>query len=345
MRKEYTTVDLLKFFFSICIVGLHTSLLHSDESFPAWLACSLVFRTAVPYFFIISGYFLAGKIYVIERIDRKNIRAVTRNYCNKLLPPLAFWGTLGLFIDLANQLRKGTDVRTIILYICKSFFYPRNAMWFLLALIIGTILLTELYLRVKRWYICWMCISVVGYAIVLLCNNYYFIVESTFLGNIARMFINVCSSARNGIFFAPCFIGVGFVIRADRVQKALYNHRIVIWVGMVLGVVLLLSEASFIYDLSYLDDRGVFVSQLLLVPCIAVISIMYQVKMPLPYKRLRRLSSSIYYIHRTARVAVLLIPFYNGNTTILFFATLLLTLLVAAVSYQMKNEKIHMIFG
>ena len=69
-RKENHTIDFLKLFFALCIVGIHTDLV---KIFPSehtqWYVMQVVFRMGVPFFFVVSGYFLGRKLW--NCTDRK----------------------------------------------------------------------------------------------------------------------------------------------------------------------------------------------------------------------------------------------------------------------------------
>ena len=70
-RKENHTIDFLKLFFALCIVGIHTDLV---KIFPSehtqWYVMQVVFRMGVPFFFVVSGYFLG----VVPGLTKMNIR-------------------------------------------------------------------------------------------------------------------------------------------------------------------------------------------------------------------------------------------------------------------------------
>lgn len=56
-KVEYDIVDYFKFFFAICIVGIHANIFADSLVYP------LVFRIAVPYFFVSSGFFFGKKLW------------------------------------------------------------------------------------------------------------------------------------------------------------------------------------------------------------------------------------------------------------------------------------------
>ena len=59
--EEYTGVDIAKFFFCLCIICLHTGIA-SILPFSGMYIEKIIFRNAVPYFFVASGFFLGKKM-------------------------------------------------------------------------------------------------------------------------------------------------------------------------------------------------------------------------------------------------------------------------------------------
>ena len=68
-------VDIFKFIFSLAIVALHSWFLgqYRDWLYPVF------YYSAVPYFFIASGFFFAKKYY-----DKGYSKDIYRNFCKRL---------------------------------------------------------------------------------------------------------------------------------------------------------------------------------------------------------------------------------------------------------------------
>lgn len=81
-----TNIDIAKLFFAYCIIGLHSGVFL--ESKYGYYIHSIVFRLGVPFFFICSGYFLAGKT------TAENKTEVMLQYIKKLLVPYFLWNAL-----------------------------------------------------------------------------------------------------------------------------------------------------------------------------------------------------------------------------------------------------------
>ena len=64
-RGNHTnSIDIFKMFFCICIICLHTEFLKyiDIDAKISWIIEHWIFRMAVPFFFVTSGYLLAGRM-------------------------------------------------------------------------------------------------------------------------------------------------------------------------------------------------------------------------------------------------------------------------------------------
>ena len=63
MKNGFGYIDIVKFIFSICIIALHTLVLDSFNSDINWYVTHCIFRLAVPFFFVTSGFFFTVERY------------------------------------------------------------------------------------------------------------------------------------------------------------------------------------------------------------------------------------------------------------------------------------------
>lgn len=348
-REEYNSIDLLKFVFSFMIVAIHSNLLEIDNSVVAWLIQSLLFRMGVPFFFVVSGFFLAKKLRSVGRDNAKECNNITKKYCQKLLPPLIFWGLVGLIFYVYDLIKQGKDFTKIIMYVCRTVAYPLSAMWFIFALIIGSIILTFIFVKFKSFKTIWLVYSIITYSYLLLCNNYFFIIEGTSLENFFRLYLKVFASARNGVFLSPTFMGIGFILSGLTVQERGYKYRVYLILGLIFSYIIYGVEAYLLFNKSSVDDKGFFISQVFVVTFLTMVAINFNLKINLPYKSIRRFSTTIYFVHSTI-ISILKIIFdfsyfgvYGG--LVLFSSSAIIALIVAVLTSRIKNKKVHLIFG
>lgn len=57
LQKENTAIDIAKLFFAYCIIAIHTVLFLDVHHGLWWFNNHMIWRLAVPFFFLTSGYF------------------------------------------------------------------------------------------------------------------------------------------------------------------------------------------------------------------------------------------------------------------------------------------------
>ncbi len=83
-NKSVSLVDFGRFFFAICVVGIHTHAFNDDP-----IIFSYVFSMAVPFFFVCSGFFLGKKISITN--GTSEYRSILKKYWIRLLIPYLIW--------------------------------------------------------------------------------------------------------------------------------------------------------------------------------------------------------------------------------------------------------------
>lgn len=57
-NKSYTGIDFARFVFALLIIAIHTSPLASFNETGDFILARVIARTGVPFFFMVSGFFL-----------------------------------------------------------------------------------------------------------------------------------------------------------------------------------------------------------------------------------------------------------------------------------------------
>ena len=171
--KNYNLIDVLKFVFSILIIAIHTNPLSDITDFGNFVVVDILARIAVPFFFVISSYFLFRTMQP-DKLDlvkiKKYIKYTFLVYCTWYLiysPGIilsAFESKHGLVIALLHR---------ISVFVFEGFFH----LWFLNALIVATIIVSIcLYYKCPiKWIIL---IGLIGYGVMLAGTSYKEIYDS-----------------------------------------------------------------------------------------------------------------------------------------------------------------------
>ena len=89
-KKRDNFVDILKFVFAVCVIGIHTGVLYDFSERTNWFVTHLIFRLAVPFFITTSAYYLGIKLN--NTLLGDNTAPIFNQYRLKLVPPLILWG-------------------------------------------------------------------------------------------------------------------------------------------------------------------------------------------------------------------------------------------------------------
>ena len=90
--KKYNSIDLFKIFMAVFVVAIHTQPFIEKK----YYLYSLIIRSAVPFFFMCSGYLLYSKI----EVSNDDYRIVILNYVKKIAQLYLIWSIIYLPITI-----------------------------------------------------------------------------------------------------------------------------------------------------------------------------------------------------------------------------------------------------
>lgn len=323
-------IDIFKFIFSICIIAIHTDCFIMFEKFN-WYITHMVFRLAVPFFFVCSGYFYTKKV-LNNYIDIKNI---TRSYIKKLTIPFFFWLLVGLIISEYKNTFQNNILYTIYLLFKKIVFYPWGALWYILALIVSIFILSKFYS--KKRFIEPVIVGFILYLFALVCNSYYFVINNCFLKEIVNKYMNIFISARNGLFVGLLFTSVGGLLYKISIKRN--EPRIVQESFLFLFFfILLFIEVTIVRKNIFLDDSSLFLTLPIL--SFLLVSILLKIKTNRSYLNLRKMSIILYLVHRP--ILAIFTNYYSFQPGLKSFTyTFLISFLLGVVLIKVNNKYIN----
>ena len=194
-RKDFKMLDILKFFFAICVVLRHTDLIE-DYPINEWVA-PLIFRISVPFFFVTSGFLLGLKVYnddsEISKLYKKG------GYLGRLASKLFIFEPISIFLEIVLLILIGDSIKHIILYCGRSIvFYPFGALWYIQALLVAVLILVP-FIKHKKEHVI-ILISLLLYVIGCLGNNYFFLIQDTPLEKVMRLYLQIARSQLEMVF-------------------------------------------------------------------------------------------------------------------------------------------------
>lgn len=330
-NNSYFLVDILKLFFAICVVGIHTNLFNDINSNLHYYTLNFLFRLAVPFFFFTSGFFFCKKIHICERSEVKQSYKKTLKRLSILL---IFWLFISLPITVYNSyITTHSYLDTLLDIIKHFFFYPWGGLWYILALIVGYIIMYPFFMKNK--YKLPLIIGVILYMFAAICNTYYFVIQNTPLQTLVDAYIRIFFSARNGVFVGFFYIAFSNYIQEKPLKKPL--------LVLIFGLLALTIEVIITKDRPCMDDHSIYISTLLIIPSLFQLAIHSNNKLNkfnTLGKEFRNLSIGIYLLHHPIRGYLnLFFKLQDKCNSILFFLIVLFLALMITVLLQKLNNK------
>ncbi len=212
-KNTYTAIDIAKYISALLVVCIHTFPLYdlSPVANMAWIQC--VCRIAVPFFFTVSAFLFFRKIDPKKgRKDEVNT-AELKHYLRRLLYLYLTWTILYLPYTFLLWRSEGYTITFLMRWVFDCFFNGSYYhLWFLPALMLGTLIVYTLYtsVRLKKG----LCIVFILYVIGMLMNVYgEMLAAIPYVSILYNGYMRIFTTARNGIFFAPVFLYIGIYLK------------------------------------------------------------------------------------------------------------------------------------
>lgn len=282
-NRKLGGLDYFKLFAAFLVIAIHTSPLSSFSSSADFIFTRILARMAVPFFLMVTGYFLLPQ-YLFEHI--KDFRPLFLSIKKTLL---LYAAAIVLYLPVnfyAGQLHGANIFDFFRMLVFDGTLYH---LWYLPASVIGVLLVILMSRKLSFRAI--VGIALVLYGFGLLGDSYFgFVSNSDLLREIYEAMFRVFSYTRNGIFYAPVFLVMGAGMK--KIQRG--RKKTTIMLGFVLSVLLMICEGL---TLNHLDVQRHDSMYICLLPCMYFLfQIVLSVKKS-PVKPLRTISTWIYIIH------------------------------------------------
>lgn len=271
-------LDLLKVVLAVMVVALHCKFLGGNYNALGYVLCNGLFRVAVPAFFIINGY------YLFQTLSAGHSFA---QWFKRGLLIYLFWMLVysPQYVDSATLFSLGG-----VLGVVKKLLIGYFHLWYLLGMLGGGVLLLILRRRASGLLIS----LALGAFAIGLCLQYarvYYELPNAFL----QHFNQNDYTARNFLFMGFPFMTIGFLFARHQVPEKVTRRGV--WLGLLLGLGLILAEAGLNFALrADVEQNFDFLASLLVVtPALFLLPFVYYRASSngIPAK----LSSAVYYVH------------------------------------------------
>ncbi|WP_027624025.1 serine racemase VanT catalytic subunit [Clostridium lundense] len=234
-RNCYAGIDHFRIIAALLIVAIHTSPLSSINKTLDFIIVRIFARIAVPFFLMTTGYFLLPRYMAKKNGDWSAVHRFIKKTCT-------LYGIAILLYLPVNFYAGHFTGKNFFSIVIKDLLFDGTFyhLWYLPASIIGILIICLLCRKYSLKTV--LIISSILYIIALFGDSYYGIVSQiSWIQSIYDFLFTFSSYTRNGIFYAPIFLFMGYIIaKSGCCQKkfATISFLITIFLMTIEGLVL-----------------------------------------------------------------------------------------------------------
>lgn len=252
MNKKivYTGIDYFRIIAAFLVIAIHTSPLLSYNDTADFILTGILARTAVPFFFMASGFFLISAYSYNSDKLKSFIKKTSIIY------------GIAIVIYIPINIYNGYfNMDSLLPNIVKDVVFDGTLyhLWYLPAAIIGAIIS---WLLVNKLGFKFAFITTFVLYIIGLFGDSYFGISAQIpvLESFYNSLFEISEYTRNGIFFAPIFFVLGGIIANKKIHIPL-KHSLI---GLAITLPLLFIETLILHNLDIPRHDSMYI---MLVPC------------------------------------------------------------------------------
>lgn len=338
--SKHAALDLFRVAAAFLVVAIHVSPLQSVDTTADFILTRSVARVAVPFFLMITGYFIASH----------EINGDSQYFITFLKKAALLYGAaiiIYLPLNIYNGYFNQTPLQLIKDLLFNGTFYH---LWYLPAALLGAIIVVMLWRKfgIKLTLIAASLLYIIG----LGGDSYYGLVSQIpLMKAFYAVLFSISDYTRNGLFLAPIFLAMGAQLslqksatceneathpqRETRPWSVMSRPRLI--AGLSISGVLLIVEALLLHGADFQRHDSMYI---MLLPCMCFLFLLLASfdagerdgKRPSRGKQLRTGAMVIYVLHPWSLVLLRGFAKITHSSTLLVDNQLVLYLLVCAVS-------------
>lgn len=292
-KTSYGGIDRFRIIAALLVAAIHTSPLASFGDGADFFLTRVLARVAVPFFFMVTGQFVAAEFLYGKNIQvqKEKLRTYLRKIVLLYGISILIYLPLGFYAGHYKGLNAGTAVK---MFVFDGTFYH---LWYFPACMMGIVLVYVMsrFLDIK---------GIVGaaavlYGLGLLGDSYFGLIRDVpIISDLYNFSFRICSYTRNGIFFAPLFLVLGTVVGRKRISD---RESYICYGGLAVSFLMMTGEAFLLRHLEFQRHDSMYIG---LVPTMVFLYEILIHRRKKSSKVLRSLSMWIYILHPAMIVVV-----------------------------------------
>ncbi len=318
MDNRNQMIDLIKFIFSICIIAIHVSLFKDISSMSYYTLTMGIFRLAVPFFFVVSGYFYYKKIREERSIKNNILKIIKVFFIVELIEILIY-----------TPILVGQKDFSILLYLWKIFSTGLGTIyWYVTSFVISLIILIPFWKKRKIGFM--FIIGLILYLIAMTNDSYGLLFVGTHIQKLAIFHTQIWTYPQAGLCSSVLFLSIGAYIEEKRID--IKN----VFIPILIFIVLLLGESYYLQSHQAFDANCYF-TLIFLAPLLLIWCLQYSKKM-FDTRIFGQMSFYVYMIHPIVlNIICFIFPFFSS--LLLFLVISVLTLFISYIIVKKQYIK------
>ena len=236
-KQRFGGLDRFKFIAAFLVVAIHTSPLSSFSANADFLLTRVLARTAVPFFLMVTGYFLLPQYLFEKSMDRRPLLRFLKK--TVLLYGIAI--LLYLPVNIYAGHFQGAGIGELIRKVLfDGTFYH---LWYLPAVLLGVPLVCWAGSRLPFRILGGSCLLL--YLIGLFGDSYYGFIANSPIASFYDVLFHVFSYTRNGLFYVPIFLVMGTKLKVIHWRE----KKVLLILGASGSLFLMVLEGLFLHKL------------------------------------------------------------------------------------------------
>ncbi|WP_143316259.1 acyltransferase [Clostridium sp. HBUAS56017] len=318
-KKYYGMIDILRLVFAILVMVIHTMAFSSINEDLRIVTSMGICRIAVPFFFIVSGYFLYNRI---------NLEKEPKSTLKRLLILYGSWVAIEFVALSPGILNYFKYPLSIIMRLLL--FGVTGSLWYISSLIITILLISKLLKKDKIIFL--LIIGFILYLFGTTGDTYYGLFNNPLINGYTSIFV----LPQIGITESILFITLGAAINKYKLNYKIKNAGIL----SISSIILLLIETFVLNKIGIAKDANMYLSAIIAAPSILIWALNYKKNISNKFsKTCKEYSIGIYCSHQILMLWIqALLPNAATNSMIKFILTFCLSALVITLLRKTKAK-------
>ncbi|MGL4449735.1 MAG: acyltransferase family protein [Sarcina sp.] len=323
---NYKVLNVMRFICAIFVMMIHTMAFYSISE-DLWIATSMgICRIAVPFFFLITGYFYYDL--KSEKDRKKRIVRYSKIYFKCVILELV------ILLPIILPMMKMMPVSIILFkFIIMG---VTGTLWYMSSMIIGMMFL-EFFTKRKK-YIFLVILSLIVFGFGLMGDSYAGFFTGTFIENLTLGYKKIFMMMQVGITMSLPFLTIGYFINKLNLVEQIKRVKILFFVIVCIFFI----ETFALFKSGIAVDANMVISMLVFAPLIFISLLKSKIHVSDKISNYtRRASFLVYILHQPILMWLYKFNIPNFQISLYkFLITLVVTLIIVGGMMKFKFDKL-----